>query len=50
MDKIIEEYKKGLDLTLILENLKLSVAERFERHMALQRFAESLRQAKFPRT
>jgi hypothetical protein len=46
MDKIIEEYKKGLDLTLIRENLKLTVDERFERHMALQRFAEALRRAK----
>jgi hypothetical protein len=46
MDKIIEAYKKGLDLSLIRENLKLSVDERFERHMALQRFAEALRNAK----
>ena len=46
MEKIIEAYKKALDLSLIRENLQLTVDERFERHMALQRFAEGLRQAK----
>ncbi len=44
-DPVIEAYKKDLDLTLIPENLKRSVDERFERLMALQRFAEELQRA-----
>ena len=44
-DPVIEEYKKHVDRTLIRENLKLSVIERFEKAMALQRFAEELRRA-----
>ncbi len=44
-DPVVEEYKKGIDRTLLRENLKLSVQERFERLMELQRFAEELRRA-----
>ncbi len=44
-DPVIEAYKKDLDMTLIRENLKRTVDERFERLMALQRFAEELRRA-----
>jgi hypothetical protein len=44
-DPVIEVYKKDVDRTLLRENLKLSVTERFERLMALQRFAEELRRA-----
>lgn len=44
-DPVIEAYKKDIDRTLIRENLKLSVEERFLRLMALQRFAEELRRA-----
>ncbi len=44
-DPVIEAYKKDLDLTLIRENLRRTVDERFERLMALQRFAEELRRA-----
>lgn len=44
-DPVIEYYKQGIDKSLLKENLKLSVTERFERHMALQRFAEELRRA-----
>ena len=44
-DPVIEYYKKDLDRTLYRENLKLSVTERFEKAMALQRFAEELRRA-----
>ena len=44
-DPVIEAYKKDLDLTLIDENLKLTVEERFRNAMALQRFAEELRRA-----
>ena len=44
-DPVIEYYKKDLDRTLLRENLKLTVTERFEKAMALQRFAEELRRA-----
>ena len=44
-DPVIEVYKKDVDRTLLRENLKRSVTERFERLMALQRFAEELRRA-----
>ena len=44
-DPVIEFYKKDIDRTLLRENLKLSVTERFEKLMALQRFAEEMRRA-----
>jgi hypothetical protein len=42
---VIEVYKNDLDLTLIRENLRRSVEERFEPLMALQKFAEELHRA-----
>jgi len=44
-DPVIEAYKKDIDQSLIVENLTLSVEERFMKLMALQRFAEELRRA-----
>lgn len=44
-DPVIDAYKAGLDRTLIRENLRRSVEERFLNLMALQRFAEELRRA-----
>ena len=44
-DPVIEAYKKDVDRTLIRENLKRSVEERFLNLMELQRFAEELRRA-----
>ncbi len=44
-DPVIEAYKKDVDRTLLRENLKLTVEERFEKHMQFQRFAEELRRA-----
>jgi hypothetical protein len=44
-DPVIEDYKRHVDRTLIRENLRLSVTERFEKLMALQQFAEELRRA-----
>lgn len=44
-DPIIEAYKKDIDRTLLRENLKLTVQQRFENLMALQRFAEELQRA-----
>jgi len=42
---IIETYKKDIDRTLILENLKLTAEQRILKLMALQRFAQELRHA-----
>ena len=44
-DPVIEAYKKHVDRTLLRANLKRTVAERLENLIALQRFAEELRQA-----
>lgn len=44
-DPVIEAYKKDIDRTLIRENLKLTVTQRFEKLMALQEFAEEMRRA-----
>jgi len=44
-DPVIEAYKRDIDRSLIRENLKRSIDERFERLMELQRFAEELRRA-----
>jgi hypothetical protein len=44
-DPVIEAYKKDVDRTLIRENLRLTVDERFHQLMKLQQFAEDLRRA-----
>ena len=44
-DPVIEACKRDVDRTLIRENLKRSVTERFERLMELQRLAEELQRA-----
>lgn len=44
-DPVIEAYKKGIDITLIRENLRLTVDQRFQQLMKLQQFAEELRRA-----
>lgn len=44
-DPVIEAYKRDIDRTLLRENLKLTVEERFLKLMDLQRFATELRQA-----
>ncbi len=44
-DPVIEIYKRDVDLTLILENLRLTVEERFVKLMRLQQFAEELRRS-----
>ncbi|WP_447972899.1 hypothetical protein [Nitrospira sp. Kam-Ns4a] len=45
LDPVIEAYKRDIDRTLLRENLKLTVEERFLKLMELQRFAAELRQA-----
>jgi len=44
-DPVIEAYKKHVDRTLIRENLRLTVDQRFQQLMELQRFAEELQNA-----
>ena len=44
-DPIIELYKRDVDRSLIRENLKLTVEERFQKLMNLQKFATELRRA-----
>jgi len=45
IDPVIDAYKKDVDRTLIRENLRLTVDERFQQLMKLQHFAEELRRA-----
>jgi hypothetical protein len=45
LDPLIETYKQDVDVTLIRENLRLTVDERFQQLMRLQQFAEDLRRA-----
>jgi hypothetical protein len=42
---VIEAYKRDVDRTLIRENLKLTVTQRVEQLMELQRLAEEARRA-----
>ena len=44
-DSTTEDYMNGVDRTLIRQNLRLSVTERFQQLMALQRFAAELQSA-----
>jgi len=44
-DPVIEAYKRDIDRTLIRENLRRSLDERFAQLVALQRFAAELRRA-----
>ena len=44
-DPVIEAYQRDVDRTLLRENLKLSVEERFLKLMELQLFAAELRRA-----
>jgi len=42
-DAVVEAYKRDLDRTLLRENLKLTVDERFRQLAKLQKFADQLR-------
>lgn len=44
-DPVVEAYLQGIDRTLLRDNLRLTVTERFERLMSLQQFADDLRAA-----
>ncbi len=45
-DPVIEAYKKDVDRTLLRQALELTVTERFEELMELQRFAEALQNSR----
>lgn len=45
-DPVIEVYKRDVDRTLLRENLRLTVDERFRKLQELQRFAAELRRAR----
>jgi hypothetical protein len=45
-DRVVEAYKLNIDRTLIRENLRLTVEQRFDALMKLQQFAEELRHAR----
>ncbi len=44
-DPVVEAYRSGIDVTLIDENLRLTVEQRLLKWMEQQKFAEELRQA-----
>jgi hypothetical protein len=44
-DPVIEFYKKDVDRTLLLENLKLTVQEWFEKFQRLMELVDGLHQA-----
>jgi hypothetical protein len=44
-DPVIEAYKKDIDRTLLRENLKLTVEERFRKHESFMRFFYAMREA-----
>ena len=44
-DPVVEAYKKHVDRTLIRENLKLTVEQRFVKAMELARLADELKRA-----
>lgn len=43
IDDVIDVYKRDVDVSLIVENLKRSVQERLERLTAFQSFIEEMR-------
>lgn len=44
-DPVVEAYKRDVDVSLLIENLKRTPEERIRRLMELQAFAEELRAA-----
>lgn len=46
VDPVIEVYKKDVDRTLLRENLKLTVQQRFEKFMAFMEFSTEMRKAR----
>jgi hypothetical protein len=46
IDDIIDVYKRDVDVSLIVENLKRSIDERLEALMQMQAFVEEMRKAR----
>jgi len=44
-DPVVETYKKDVDVTLLIENLRLSPAERAEKFMDFMKFLAEIRRA-----
>ena len=44
-DPVIDAFRRDVDRTLLERNLELSVEQRFQQLMELQRFASTLREA-----
>lgn len=44
-DPVIEAYKKDIDLTLLIENLKLTPEQRLRKLIEMQKFAAEIRKA-----
>jgi len=45
-DPVIEAYKRDVDRTLVIENLKLRTSERIKKMESAARFAETLRRSR----
>lgn len=45
-DPVIEAYKKDVDVTLLIENLKLTHEQRIQKLVAVQRFILELHRAR----
>jgi len=45
LDPVIEAYKKDVDRTLLIENLRLTVEQRFQKFEAFMQLAMELRRA-----
>ena len=45
LDPVIEAYKKDVDRTLLRENLKLTMQQRFEKFVKFMEFVEGIRGA-----
>lgn len=45
-DPVIEVYKKDIDRTLLVENLKLSVEERFRQQMNMHAFTDEVERSR----
>lgn len=47
-DPVIEAYKKDVDSTLLIENLRRSPSERFERFVGFMEFIYEMRASRMP--
>jgi hypothetical protein len=45
LDAVFDAYMRDVDVTLLIENLKLTPTQRVEQLMSMQRFVEELQRA-----